>query len=90
MDVTNDGDVLQVYEKVKQDLERSGHQLWAVVNNAGINSLAPLEWGSIDNYYKHFEVMVFGTVRVTRVFLPLVRTSKGQGFNKVQFIHQLF
>src|ERR1700712_1709656 len=69
MDVTKDENVNEVYEKVKKDLESSDHVLWAVVNNAGIMTTALLEWGSLDTYRQAFEVNVFGTVRVTRVFL---------------------
>ena len=65
-------------EKVKNDLKKSDHVLWAVVNNAGIATFGPLEWGSIDTYRQLFEVNVFGTVRVTRVFLPLIKASKGK------------
>ena len=79
MNVTKDSDVHEVYEKVKRDLQNSRHVLWAVVNNAGINSSCPLEWGTMDNYYKQFEVNLFGVVRVTRVFLPLLRLCKGIG-----------
>ena len=77
MNVTNDSEVNEVYERVKTDLQSSDHQLWAVVNNAGILSCCPLEWGSLDTYRQLFEVNVFGTVRVTRVFLPLIKASKG-------------
>ena len=78
MNVTNDREVNEVYGRVKTDLQNSGHQLWAVVNNAGIFALAPLEWGSFETYRQLFEVNVFGTVRVTRVFLPLLKASQGK------------
>ena len=77
MNVTNDNEVNEVYGRVKTDLQSSDHQLWAVVNNAAISSFGPLEWGSLDTYRQLFEVNVFGTVRVTRVFLPLIKASKG-------------
>ena len=77
MDVTKDSDVSDVYHQIKNDLEKSGDVLWAVVNNAGILTCAPLEWGSFHRNRQLFEVNVFGTVRVTRVFLPLIRESKG-------------
>ena len=77
MDVTNDSEVNEVYERVRDDLQRSGHQLWSVVNNAGAFLFCPLDWGTVDTYRNIFEVNVFGTVGVTRVFLPLIRASKG-------------
>ena len=77
MDVTNDEEVSAVYKQIKSDLQLNGEQLWAVVNNAGIAVIAPLDWGTIDDYHRVFEVNTFGTVRVTRAFLSLIRKSKG-------------
>ncbi|CAG2182651.1 unnamed protein product, partial [Oppiella nova] len=47
-----------------------------VVNNAGIATVGPLEWGSMDDYHRVFAVNTFGGVRVTRTFLPLIKASK--------------
>ena len=81
MNVTNDSEVNKVYEKVKTDLEISRHVLWAVVNNASVYPVSLLEWAALDTYKQTFEVNVFGTVRVTRVFLPLIKASKGLQIN---------
>ena len=83
MDVTNDDNVRQVYEKVRNDLNSNGDQLWAVVNNAGMFSFSHIEWGTIDKYKQVFEVNVFGMVRVTRTFLSLIKESKGRIVNVV-------
>lgn len=77
MDVTNDEEVKGVYDQIKSDLQENGEELWALVNNAGIVTFGPLDWGTIEKYKKIFEVNTFGTVRVTRTFLPLIRRSKG-------------
>ncbi|CAG2120349.1 unnamed protein product [Medioppia subpectinata] len=77
MDVTSDQEVNKVYETVAKELVDNGEQLWAVVNNAGILTLGPLDWGTVDTYKRIHEVNTFGMVRVTRVFLPLIRQSKG-------------
>ena len=77
MDVTNDENVRRVYREVTKDLESNGDQLWAVVNNAGMFACGHIEWGTIDTYSRVFNVNVFGMVRVTRVFLPLIKQSKG-------------
>ena len=50
MNVTNDGEVSAVYQQIKQELQENGEELWAVVNNAGIYTNAPIDWGTIDNY----------------------------------------
>ena len=77
MDVTKDDEVNAVYEQVKNDLRQNGEELWAVVNNAGIITFGPLDWGTVDTYKQIAEVNTFGMVRVTRTFLPLIRQSKG-------------
>ncbi|XP_054165117.1 D-beta-hydroxybutyrate dehydrogenase, mitochondrial-like [Oppia nitens] len=83
MDVTNDEEVNAVYEQIAKELQQNGEQLWAVVNNAGIMTWGPLDWGTVDSYKRIFEVNTFGTVRVTRTFLPLIRQSKGRIVNLV-------
>ena len=77
MDVTNEQQIDNCFNTVKSDLEANGEQLWALVNNAGVVSFGLLEWGSFDQYQKLFDVNVFGVVRVTRKFIPLLRPSMG-------------
>ncbi|CAG2104147.1 unnamed protein product [Medioppia subpectinata] len=60
-----------------------GDQLWALVNNAGLFSCGHLEWGTLDTFNKVFAVNVFGMIRVTRAFLPLIKESKGRVVNMV-------
>jgi len=51
--------------------------LYALVNNAGIWQPGEIEWASIAAYRRVMEVNTFGTVRVTKAFLPLIRRAKG-------------
>ena len=51
--------------------------LWAVVNNAGFNTQSPVELTSMNTFLRAADVMLFGTVRVTKAFLPLIRRAKG-------------
>ena len=51
--------------------------LWAVINNAGFNRQAPVELTSMDTFHHVADVMLFGTVLVTKAFLPLIRRAKG-------------
>ncbi|XP_054153370.1 retinol dehydrogenase 16-like [Oppia nitens] len=83
MDVTNDANVLNTYKHIKKDLQTHGDQLWAVINNAGLFSCGHLEWGTLDTFHKVFAVNVFGMIRVTRTFLPLIKVSKGRVINMV-------
>ena len=84
MDVTNENEISAAYEEIRSDLEKNNEQLWAVVNNAGIEGMTPfIESGTMDLYNRVFDVNTFGVVRVTRVFLPLIRNSKGRIVNVV-------
>ncbi|CAG2112347.1 unnamed protein product, partial [Medioppia subpectinata] len=83
MDVTSEEQVQKAVEHVKLHLnEKSqGDQLWAIVNNAGTACIGPMEWGSVESYERVFAVNMFGVVRVTRAFLPLIRASRGRVVN---------
>ncbi|KAL1472821.1 hypothetical protein MTO96_022726 [Rhipicephalus appendiculatus] len=76
MDVTKQDQVEEVLETVKNTLESK--VLWAVVANAGVPSHGLLEWESMQSIRKVFEVNVFGVVKVSKIFLPLLRRSKGR------------
>ncbi len=52
--------------------------LYAVVNNAGISDWGETEWSTAKDFQKMADVNLFGAIRVTIPFLPLVRASKGQ------------
>lgn len=53
--------------------------LWAVVNNAGVSDWAEVEWSTIEDFRNMADVNLFGCVRVSIAFLPLVRAAKGGG-----------
>ncbi|MES5097393.1 SDR family oxidoreductase [Agrobacterium sp. BA1120] len=74
LDVTNEGSVAAAVRVVGYD--NSG--LDVLVNNAGLMYAPPpsLEEESIDEIRQMFETNVFGTLRVTQAFLPLLRRSK--------------
>ncbi|XP_076439040.1 D-beta-hydroxybutyrate dehydrogenase, mitochondrial-like [Babylonia areolata] len=76
LDVTDDDSVQAAVEYVTQLCGEKG--LWAVVNNAGLNRQAPVELTSMMTFQHLADVMLFGTVRVTKAFLPLVRRAKGR------------
>ena len=78
LDVTQ---VEDVKNAVKQ-IEESGLELWALLNNAGIAQYALTEMGTdVEVFQKIFAVNVFGLVRVTKHCLPLLRKSGGRVVN---------
>ena len=77
MDVTNETEVNKVAKEVTEELEANGEQLWAVINAAEVQEFGHFDWSQFELYEKIFDVNTFGTVRVVRAFLPLLRQSKG-------------
>ncbi|KAM7058441.1 17-beta-hydroxysteroid dehydrogenase type 2 [Molossus nigricans] len=80
LDVTNSQQIKDAYSKVVQKVQNRG--LWAVVNNAGILGLpTDGELIPMTHYKQCMAVNFFGAVEVTKVFLPLLRKSKGRLVN---------
>ncbi len=77
LDVTKDADVANAVAEVK----KSGVVLRAIVNNAGVSAFGYTELLTLKRYQFNMEVNFFGTVRMTKAFLPLLRQSKGRIIN---------
>lgn len=73
LDVTDDVSVREAAETIAKNEGR----LDVLVNNAGISGerSSPQET-TVDEMHRVFETNVFGVVRVTRAFLPLLRKSE--------------
>ncbi|KAH6923856.1 hypothetical protein HPB50_008263 [Hyalomma asiaticum] len=76
LDVTKQEQVDDAFHAVKEHL--GSKELWSVVANAGILMSGLLEWLSTDTIVNVFDVNVFGVLRVTKRFLPLLKKSKGR------------
>ncbi|XP_074887783.1 D-beta-hydroxybutyrate dehydrogenase, mitochondrial-like isoform X4 [Buteo buteo] len=81
MDVCSDQEVAQAVDFVKRTLKEPEEGLWGLVNNAGISTFGEVEFSSLDNYKKVADINLWGTVRVTKAFLPLIRRAKGRVVN---------
>ncbi|XP_038066060.1 D-beta-hydroxybutyrate dehydrogenase, mitochondrial-like [Patiria miniata] len=81
MDVTSDQQVAEVAQFVQSAVTVSGDVLWGVVNNAGIIKLGEIEWLPVESYRQVMEVNLFGMIRVTKAFLPMIRRCKGRIVN---------
>lgn len=76
LDITKAEQVDAAFESVQQAL--GSRVLWSVVANAGIRNNGLLEWLTMGSIIKIFDVNVFGTLRVTKKFLPMLKKSKGR------------
>lgn len=72
IDITNDGLVAEAVEFVRHTVGDKG--IYALINNAGVANIATgvLEGVSLVEVKRLFEINVFGTLRVTQAFLPLL------------------
>nr|XP_053644338.1 D-beta-hydroxybutyrate dehydrogenase, mitochondrial-like [Cherax quadricarinatus] len=77
MDITSQKQLEKAAQEIK-DLLPEGEGVWGLVNNAGVCTLGPVEWVSMEGFRKDPEVNVFGLVAATKTFLPLVRLAKGR------------
>lgn len=79
MDVTKKEDV----ERTKKLIEREtkGKGLWAIVNNAGIFKISPIEWQCVADMQRTMDVNLWGAVNVTKTMLPLVKRAHGRIIN---------
>uniref|UniRef100_A0A3Q4HXF0 Zgc:113142 n=1 Tax=Neolamprologus brichardi TaxID=32507 RepID=A0A3Q4HXF0_NEOBR len=84
LDVTRDEDLQQAKKMVQENLPEKG--LWAVVSNAGISDWAEIEWSTIEDFQKMVDVNLFGSIRTSIAFLPLVHASKG----RMVFVSSIF
>ncbi|XP_073482432.1 D-beta-hydroxybutyrate dehydrogenase, mitochondrial-like [Aquarana catesbeiana] len=78
MNVCSDEEVAHAVEFVKEHLEDPEKGLWGLVNNSGIATFGEVEFTSLDTYKETADVNLWGTIRVTKAFLPLIRHSKGR------------
>lgn len=73
LDVTSDESVNCAFEAISSMTDT----LFALVNNAGIATGGPIEFAPVEMLKKQFDVNVFGAIRVTQKFLPLLNKKGG-------------
>ena len=86
MDVTNNDDVRETKELVSTYLRQTQSQLWGLVNNAGILIYGQFDWQTESQIQNQIQVNLIGVMRVTKAFLPLIRTAKGIPYHSIQYI----
>jgi len=79
LDVTDPASISRALVEVERIL--GGIPLRALVNNAGVPAVGPIELADLDEARALFEVNFFGALAVTQAFLPLLRASRGRLVN---------
>ncbi len=77
LDVTVDNEIKAAVETVRKE----GRGLYALVNNAGVLITGPVSDADIDMVKWLFDVNVYGVMRVTQAFAPLIIESRGRIIN---------
>lgn len=62
-------------------IEQQGRGLWGLVNNAGVNVVAPMIEADVADLEFLFDVNVYGVFRVTKAFAPMIIESQGRIVN---------
>jgi NAD(P)-dependent dehydrogenase (short-subunit alcohol dehydrogenase family) len=78
-DVTDRAAITAAADKLRFDL--GPRPLDALVNNAGIGMMRPVEFVTEEDLRHVFEVNVFGQIAVTQAFLPMLRRARGRIVN---------
>jgi NAD(P)-dependent dehydrogenase (short-subunit alcohol dehydrogenase family) len=73
-DVTDAAGIERAVETVRSQLKGEG--LGGLINNSGVSVTGPIELLSVDEIAANFDVNVFGVLRVTKAFLPLLGSQK--------------
>ncbi|XP_078206680.1 D-beta-hydroxybutyrate dehydrogenase, mitochondrial isoform X1 [Callithrix jacchus] len=81
LNVCSSEEVEKVVEVVRSSLKDPEKGMWGLVNNAGISTFGEVEFTSMETYKEVAEVNLWGTVRMTKSFLPLIRRAKGRVVN---------
>ena len=90
LDVTRSDQIGSAFEKAAELTGSDG--LWTLVNNAGIAVPGPLEYLSLDDWRRQFDVNFFGVVAMTQRFLPLLRRGAeihGRGVPRIMIVSSI-
>jgi len=81
MDVTREEHVKMAVEYIEENLPPGCEGLWAVINNAGVCVCGEFDWQTVGQIERQVQVNVVGTLRVTKMFLPLLKRGQGRLLN---------
>lgn len=89
LDVTSERQILAAALYIKENLPHETSGLWAVLNSATWAPFGEVEWVPFAVYNQAVEVNLLSVIRITQVFLPLVRKTKGRIVNIVSILGRI-
>jgi len=81
MDVTNEEQVRSALVEIKSLLPVGQEGLYALINNAGICVCGEFDWQTWAQVESQISVNLLGSLRVTKLALPLLKKAKGRVVN---------
>ncbi len=78
LDITKDDEIVKSFSYIDKITKKQW--LDVLINNAGIAIGGSLEEITIEEYKKQFDVNVFWTLKITKIFLPLLKKKQGNVF----------
>ena len=85
VDVTDEKQVVKAKERVQNYL--NGKPLTALINNAGIATLGPVEFLPTSDFKKQIDTKILGTFLCTKIFLPLLGTDNNLSGNPGRIVN---
>ena len=85
VDVTDEKQVIKAKERVQNYL--NGKPLTALINNAGIATLGPVEFLPTSDFKKQIDTKILGTFICTKIFLPLLGTDNNLSGNPGRIVN---
>lgn len=79
LDLSQRDQIPAVVETVTRELERQGKRgLYALINNAGGGTVAPVELLNLDQFQIEVQARLVGATALVQAFLPLIRQGRGR------------
>ena len=85
VDVTDEKQVIKAKERVHNYLGKK--PLTALINNAGIATLGPVEFLPTSDFKKQIDTKILGTFICTKIFLPLLGTNNNLSGNPGRIVN---
>ncbi|KAK7605255.1 hypothetical protein V9T40_007113 [Parthenolecanium corni] len=81
LDVTSEKDIREAFIYVHKNLPANAPGLWALVNNTTWAAFGEFEWLPPEVFKKSIDVNLMSVIRITQLFLPSIRKTKGRIVN---------